>query len=389
MVASAGITLGEETGWFSALRFRYISSRPLTEDGAFVSPPSNIINANVGYRFANGWRIQLDALNLLNSRTDLATYAYGSLLKSDALFAQCNAPNSKVPAAVCANGVMDYVLHPNKPLAFRLRSRGRSKPSTSRRWPTSCGTQFRPGSRRRPITIGPGSMSAPMAARAGPRTPAAVSIRSPGRRPSPHSRRAASDGYGGLQLGYNYMTPSRVVLGFEADISSGGVKSVTTTDASGTSTAQTTVFDSETARFRLGYAAGDMMSFGTAGWAWSSNQYVRTQFAGTVNFATPGTDEAVNKYLFGWTAGAGLAYAFSPQWSAFAEYRHTSYEAAHLQLPFSQISATTTTSVDAINVGVNYKFDWRPSVATRLRRRSFVRKGNDGLLQGSAGVSRV
>ena len=90
MVASAGITLGDEVGgWFSGLRWRYISSRPLTEDGAFVSPPSNIINANLGYRFANGWRIELDALNLLNSRTDLATYAYGSLIKSDALFAQC------------------------------------------------------------------------------------------------------------------------------------------------------------------------------------------------------------------------------------------------------------------------------------------------------------
>ena len=44
MVASAGITLGEKTGWFSALRWRYISSRPLTEDGVFQSPPFNVIN---------------------------------------------------------------------------------------------------------------------------------------------------------------------------------------------------------------------------------------------------------------------------------------------------------------------------------------------------------
>ena len=89
MVASAGITLGEKTGWFSALRWRYISSRPLTEDGVFQSPPMNVINGGVGYRFDNGWRIQLDALNLLNSTTDQATYAYGSLLTTDALFAMC------------------------------------------------------------------------------------------------------------------------------------------------------------------------------------------------------------------------------------------------------------------------------------------------------------
>ena len=44
MIASAGITLGEKTGWFSDLRWRYISSRPLTEDGVFQSPPMNVIN---------------------------------------------------------------------------------------------------------------------------------------------------------------------------------------------------------------------------------------------------------------------------------------------------------------------------------------------------------
>ncbi len=35
VVASAGITLGEKTGWFGALRYRYFGPRPLTEDGAF------------------------------------------------------------------------------------------------------------------------------------------------------------------------------------------------------------------------------------------------------------------------------------------------------------------------------------------------------------------
>ncbi len=119
MVASAGVTLGNDTGWFGALRWRYISARPLTEDGAFQSPPFSVVNAQLGYRFANGWRIQLDGLNLLNSRTDQATYAYGSLLKTDSLFAMCF-PVPTVPAAVCQNGVMDYVLHPIEPLAVRL-----------------------------------------------------------------------------------------------------------------------------------------------------------------------------------------------------------------------------------------------------------------------------
>jgi len=119
MVASAGITLGRDTGWFGNLRWRYISSRPLTEDGAFWSPPLSILNGQIGYRFDNGWRIQLDALNLLNSQAPQAEYAYGSLLKTDNLFAMCNSA-APPPKAVCQNGVMDYALHPIEPLAIRL-----------------------------------------------------------------------------------------------------------------------------------------------------------------------------------------------------------------------------------------------------------------------------
>ncbi len=126
MVASAGITLGEKTGLFSTLRWRYISSRPLTEDGVFQSPPVNTINGRVGYQFTNGWRIQLDALNLLNSSSYNASYAYGALLQSDALFAKCfpasGAPT--VPAAVCQNGFMDYSIHPLDSLAVRLTLAG-------------------------------------------------------------------------------------------------------------------------------------------------------------------------------------------------------------------------------------------------------------------------
>jgi hypothetical protein len=35
-----------------------------------------------------------------------------------------NAAPSTVPATVCASGVMDYVLHPLEPLAFRLTFAG-------------------------------------------------------------------------------------------------------------------------------------------------------------------------------------------------------------------------------------------------------------------------
>jgi hypothetical protein len=52
---------------------------------------------NGGYRFDNGWRIQLDGFNLLNSKSDQITYAYGSLLKSGSLFAMCFRPRERRP----------------------------------------------------------------------------------------------------------------------------------------------------------------------------------------------------------------------------------------------------------------------------------------------------
>jgi opacity protein-like surface antigen len=119
---------------------------------------------------------------------------------------------------------------------------------------------------------------------------------------------------------------------------------------------QSTVFDSETLRGRLGYAFDNVLLYGTAGWAWSSNQYVRTQLTGTLNNATAGADEAVNKYLSGWTAGAGISVAFAQNWNVFAEYRYTSFGSTTFALPLSQLSTTSTTKISAIDFGVNYKF---------------------------------
>ena len=55
-------------------------------------------------------------------RANQITYAYGSLIKTDSLYNMCcpasGAPTA--PAAVCQNGVMDFVLHPIEPLAVGL-----------------------------------------------------------------------------------------------------------------------------------------------------------------------------------------------------------------------------------------------------------------------------
>jgi outer membrane immunogenic protein len=110
-------------------------------------------------------------------------------------------------------------------------------------------------------------------------------------------------------------------------------------------------------RGRLGYAFDNVLLYGTAGRAWSSNQYVRTQLTGTLNNATAGADEAVNKSLSGWTAGAGISVAFAQNWNVFAEYRYTNFGSTTFVLPLSELSTTSTTKISAIDFGVNYKFN--------------------------------
>ncbi|WP_409998515.1 TonB-dependent receptor [Bradyrhizobium sp. SZCCHNR1002] len=125
MIASAGITLGEKTGWFGSLRWRYLGSTPLTEDNYFRSTATSVFNGRIGFRDANGWRIQLDVLNLLNTKANQISYGYGSLLPTDQLYKDCygSAPTG-VPAQVCQTGVMDRVLHPIEPLTFRVTVAG-------------------------------------------------------------------------------------------------------------------------------------------------------------------------------------------------------------------------------------------------------------------------
>ena len=80
-IASITATIGEATGWFGSARFRYLGPRPLIEDGsAWWSGRMRVVNARVGYRFDNGIRVQLDALNLFNSNDHQIDYFYASRL---------------------------------------------------------------------------------------------------------------------------------------------------------------------------------------------------------------------------------------------------------------------------------------------------------------------
>jgi outer membrane receptor protein involved in Fe transport len=114
VVTSFGVTVGEELGWFGAVKMRYFGPRPLIEDNSARSSSTTLVNARLGYRFDNGIRVQLDAFNLFNARADQITYFYESRFYE-----------SRLPQLGETVGVADQHFHPVEPLSLRLTIAGR------------------------------------------------------------------------------------------------------------------------------------------------------------------------------------------------------------------------------------------------------------------------
>lgn len=121
IIATAVVELGEATGWFGNFKYRYIAPRSLTEDGFLKSPAIGTVNARVGYRWKEGWKLQLDVFNMFNSRSQQIAYGYGSFIPQDSLFRACTgtivAPTTD---AVCGVGQMGVHGHPIEKVSWRL-----------------------------------------------------------------------------------------------------------------------------------------------------------------------------------------------------------------------------------------------------------------------------
>ncbi len=115
-VAKGGIELGDKTGWFGGMYYRYFGSRPLTEDGQLKSSAMATLNARVGYKFGNGWKFQIDAFNITNQRSSAIDYGYGAFGRHDYLLFPNGAQGS--------NGIMDRYFKPQDPPAVRATLSG-------------------------------------------------------------------------------------------------------------------------------------------------------------------------------------------------------------------------------------------------------------------------
>jgi len=180
--------------------------------------------------------------------------------------------------------------------------------------------------------------------------------------------------FGGGQVGYNYQYANNVVLGLEADFQWSGIKGrfegnqTLNVNGATASTAFGTGSDLVwfgTVRGRLGYAWDRLLVYATGGAA-----YGKVDTNGNFAFNGPNGEVQAASVTsggtqWGWTAGAGVEYAFAPQWSFKTEYLYVDLGSRNLfstainDIP-NGFTANATMDVDTkfhtMKAGVNYRF---------------------------------
>lgn len=157
--------------------------------------------------------------------------------------------------------------------------------------------------------------------------------------------------FGGIFSGYNYQFNNDVVVGVEGDFSFSDVKAGRTIiyipDPFPGEYGDSQVKWQGTVRGRLGYAVDRFLPYVTGGVAFAKYDYSIGGSWGTKQFS--------DNYA-GWTAGAGLEYAFANNFTARVEYRYSDY--GDKKYPFSggALPHTTDLTTHDLRLGVAYKF---------------------------------
>jgi high affinity Mn2+ porin len=157
---------------------------------------------------------------------------------------------------------------------------------------------------------------------------------------------------GGVQAGYNFQMPSGLLLGVEADLTFPNY--FTSNSIVGLlATPRSAVFEQwdyvGTVRGRVGYAANHWLLYATGGLAYTGERFV--------NSPPIGDEEKHINVRLGWAAGAGVEYAFAPNWSLRLEYLYNRFEKADLRLA-SGTQYSSTMDFQSLRVGLNRKVDW-------------------------------
>jgi high affinity Mn2+ porin len=167
--------------------------------------------------------------------------------------------------------------------------------------------------------------------------------------------------YLGLQAGYNYISPSRLLLGIEADISFPSViggSEIISSSRIGVASYEELVQFSGTVRGRLGYALDHWLIYATAGFAWTYDQFTRTQIAGMPvgGAALPGDVES--RFVvprLGAAVGAGIEFPLATHWTGWLEYLFTQYDSRSVNFPAGVQRFDSDLAIQSVRLGFNYR----------------------------------
>jgi len=190
----------------------------------------------------------------------------------------------------------------------------------------------------------------------------------------------------GLQAGYNYMFPSRIVLGAEVDVSFPNLLSGNQTISSpliGLANYQDQVQMSGTVRGRIGYAPGNWLFYATGGFAYSFDHLTRSQIAGVAVGGTAVSGTVEDLFMVPrvcGVVGAGVEFALTPRWMARLEYLYADYGSHSVDFPAGAQRFTSDLTVQTVRVGLDYRLG-RDGIDPQI-----FTKGPDALDLGSFAV---
>ncbi len=172
-----------------------------------------------------------------------------------------------------------------------------------------------------------------------------------------------SGGVVGGQLGCDYQFPSNIVLGVEGSASGSTMKG-TTLFALPDSPPDTALLTVKTDFIpaltgRVGYAADNFLFYAKGGVAWASSKYSLTGTFGAAGTIVPGIpfDFEGLSFRTGWTAGAGVEWAFAQDWSARLEYDY--YDFGTFTATMNDVAngpgpLSFKTTMQTVKLGVNF-----------------------------------
>jgi outer membrane immunogenic protein len=170
---------------------------------------------------------------------------------------------------------------------------------------------------------------------------------------------------GGGQIGCDYQFASAWVVGVEGRAAWSSLTSKTA--GTGTNSATGLTFPTQftvsndflaSATARVGYSfAGTWLVYARGGVAWTSEKADIVFTAPLLGFVV---DPRATTTRTGWTAGAGLEWAFAPHWSTSFEYDYYDFGSNDFTLTDAVNRVTFTgnlkDTIQTVTVGLNYHF---------------------------------